>query len=66
MNNTRCMVNFNCEKCIKGDVCPHKSKVAELVENFSDKVCGHPFNASLTCWAYINKSKSTTGLIKGE
>lgn len=50
-------MDFNCDTCVKSDVCPNKRKAAELIEQFSDAVCGYPFNASLTCWSYIDKSR---------
>jgi hypothetical protein len=53
----RCVVDFDCDSCVKSDVCPNKIKAAELIKQFSNAVCGYPFNASLTCWSYIDKSK---------
>lgn len=55
--SNRCTVDFDCDDCIKSDVCPNKRKAGELIEQFGDKVCGYPFNAALTCWSYISKSK---------
>jgi hypothetical protein len=53
----RCKTDFDCDDCVKGDVCPNKAKVSELVELFSNKVCGYPLDSSLTCRSYINKSR---------